>query len=97
VTLTGQDGEKMTVSTSESKLVEGFPLPVYPGAEVVRSSSTEVNGKTPVTPDLERVESNNSGRRSAIFSGVTDEVEVGLSLDWKEEGKGQVSILWKAK
>lgn len=46
VTVQGQNGEKMTVTTEpEGKLPEGFPLPVFPQAKVKSGSKIDANGK----------------------------------------------------
>lgn len=43
VTIKGQDGQEITLSDTEGKLVDDFPLPLYPGA-TVGTSGTVTNG-----------------------------------------------------
>jgi len=53
VTVQGQNGEKMTVTTEpEGKLPEGFPLPVFPSAKVKTGGKIAANGKTLYTVEL---------------------------------------------
>ncbi|HWI61100.1 MAG TPA: hypothetical protein VNT75_04630 [Symbiobacteriaceae bacterium] len=53
VTLQGQNGEKVTVTTeTEGKLPAGFPLPVYPQAKVSNGGKIDVSGKAMYTVEL---------------------------------------------
>jgi predicted small lipoprotein YifL len=53
VTVQGQNGEKVTVTTEpDGKLPEGFPLPVFPGSKVKSGGKITSNAKASYTVEL---------------------------------------------
>ncbi|WP_374712368.1 hypothetical protein [Symbiobacterium terraclitae] len=54
ITITGPEGQSITLSgdSAEGRLVSGFPLPVYEGANVVSSGWFSTDGKTTYSAEL---------------------------------------------
>jgi hypothetical protein len=48
----GEDGQELTISGGGGKVLEGFPLPVYPGAEVNDTGSLTLGDHTSFTGDF---------------------------------------------
>lgn len=52
VTIKGQDGQELTISDTEGKLVDDFPLPLYPGATVTTSGTVKNGDQVTYTADI---------------------------------------------
>ncbi|MFZ5817483.1 MAG: hypothetical protein ACOY93_19640 [Bacillota bacterium] len=53
VTIKGEDGKELTITSSEGKLPAGFPIPILTGGKVLSSSTMQTDGKKGWTAEVE--------------------------------------------
>jgi hypothetical protein len=90
VTIKGQDGQSVTVQSTEAKLPDGFPLKVHSGGKVTSGSVMKSNGKQVFTVEI-AFDKDPTAVADYYEKAMTD---LGLKIDRMDsESNGEVTIM----